>query len=100
MAGTGAGATAHMQQHGAAPSARLRLQQRALLYHPPRASTAFSLRSLLYGLLRRTCLSLPAFPLPSALLLSHCLALLTSVLVPTPGDRPHRALHACDQTAL
>lgn len=39
-------------------------------------------------------------PAISALLFTHCLALLTSVLLPAPRDRAHRAFHTFDQTAL
>lgn len=90
MAGTGARAAAHMQKHRVAPSARPRLHQRALLSYPPRPSTAFSFRSLLNRLLRRTCLSLPTFFLPCYL----CFTLFplpcspTSSLVPAPGTGP------------
>lgn len=101
MAGTGAGAAAHMQKHRVAPSARPRLHQRALLSYPPRPSTAFSFRSLLNRLLRRTCLSLPTFFLPCHLCFTLPTALL-SHLRPgaSPQDRAHRAFDTRERTAL
>lgn len=93
----GLGPWAHAEAQGC-PHSKAGLQQLTLL-SPPMTSSTFSLRSLLNGLLRRTCLPslLSCFPVTSALFFPRCLTLPP---LSWCQDRAHRAFATCDQTAL